>query len=212
MSIIAMKTIATAAGAAMGTWPADRFGRKPMILAIQIVLAAGTVCEMLATHWTHWVVARTIEGLGNGLNISIIGIYIAELAPTNGRGALIALYALWFTIGGLLCSVSLYVVQALPADLWRRAVYSSWAFTGVACLLWVLLPESPRYLCQKGNEEKTKAVLNKLFAGSKDFNLEAEYAMLVREVESQGGEGAEGAGSYWDLLKRPNLVSEHAGI
>jgi MFS transporter, SP family, general alpha glucoside:H+ symporter len=203
-----MKTIATAAGAAIGTWPSDRFGRKPMMLAIQIILAAGTICEMLATHWSHWVVARTIEGFGNGLNISVIGVYIAELAPTNGRGALIALYAVWYTIGALLCAVTLYIVQALPANLWRRAVYSSWAFTGVACLLWLSLPESPRYHCQKGDEQRTKRVLNRLFAGTEGFNLEAEYAMLVREVDSQRGEGEERkTGSYWDLLKKPNLVS-----
>jgi MFS family permease len=208
----AMKTIATAVGGAMGTWPSDRFGRKPMILAIQIILAAGTICEMFATDWSHWVVARTIEGLGNGLNISIIGVYIAELAPTNGRGAMIALYALWFTIGGLLCSVALYIVQALPTELWRRAVYSSWAFTGVACLLWFYLPESPRYYCQKGDEQRAKAVLNRLFAGTKDFNLEAEYAMLVREVNSQHGEGEEVSLSYRSLLKRPNLVSSIVNV
>jgi MFS transporter, SP family, general alpha glucoside:H+ symporter len=179
-----------------------------MILAIQIVLATGTICEMFATHWTHWVVARSIEGLGNGLNISITGVYIAEVAPTNGRGALIALYAVWYTIGGLLCSIALYVIQALPASSWRNAVYSSWAFTGAACLLWLLLPESPRFLCQKGDELGTKKVLNRLFAGTEDFNLEAEYAMLVREVDSQRRTGEErSTGSYQDLLKQPNLVS-----
>ncbi|KAL1865069.1 hypothetical protein VTK73DRAFT_5524 [Phialemonium thermophilum] len=201
-----LKTVGTGVGAAVGTWPADRFGRKPMILAIQIILATGTICEMFATHWSHWVVARAIEGFGNGLNISITGVYIAELAPTSGRGAMIALYALWYTIGSLLSSVALYVIQALPPSDWRRAVYSCWAFTGAACLLWLALPETPRYLCQKGDEKGTKKILNRLYSGTEYFNLEAEYAMLVREVDSQRRQGEERtSGSYRDLLKQPNL-------
>jgi hypothetical protein len=98
LTLAAVKVLFTGVGAALGTWPSDRFGRKPMILAIQIVLACGTILEMFSTTWAHWVGARTIEGFGNGLNISVTSVYIAELAPTDGRGALIAFYAVWVSL------------------------------------------------------------------------------------------------------------------
>ncbi|RSH85773.1 hypothetical protein EHS25_003914 [Saitozyma podzolica] len=187
-----VKVLFTGVGAALGTWPSDRFGRKPMILTIQIVLACGTILEMFSTTWAHWVGARTIEGFGNGLNISVTSVYIAELAPTDGRGALIAFYAVW----------------ALPPSLWRCAIWSNWAFTGTACLLWILLPETPRYYCQKGREADTKRVLTRLYGETPGYDVDAEYIMLEREVYDRAQANEERkAGSYAELSKQPNLIT-----
>ena len=44
-----------------GTWPADKFGRKPMILLIQVFMAIACLIEMFATTWPHWLAAKMMN-------------------------------------------------------------------------------------------------------------------------------------------------------
>jgi MFS family permease len=44
-----------------GTFPSDRFGRKPMILSIHLINICTVLTEMFATHWTHWLAAKILN-------------------------------------------------------------------------------------------------------------------------------------------------------
>jgi SP family general alpha glucoside:H+ symporter-like MFS transporter len=85
----------------LGTWPADKFGRKPMILLIQVFMAIACLIEMFATHWTHWLAAKMMnvsrycpgiyrarlipQGFSVGINQAMLMTYISEIAPSQGR-------------------------------------------------------------------------------------------------------------------------------
>jgi MFS family permease len=57
----ALKNVAAMFGAALGSYPADRFGRRWMMLLVQIIMIGGCVLEQLATDWTHWLGARLLD-------------------------------------------------------------------------------------------------------------------------------------------------------
>lgn len=74
--------------------------------------------------------------------------------------------------------------------------------------MWILLPETPRYYCQKGREADTKKVLTRLYGKTPGYDVDAEYIMLEREVYDRAQANEERkAGSYTELFKQPNLVS-----
>jgi hypothetical protein len=97
------------------------------------------------------------------------------------------------------------VDTAYPASQWRRAIYSEWVFTGyvslirprhrlfiwhslthnlsVALIIWVFLPESPRWLAQRGKHDRAKAVLRRVNGSVEGYDVDTEYAILVAEIE-----------------------------
>lgn len=56
-----MKNVFAMIGASLGSYPADKIGRKWMILVVQIIMVAGCVLEQLSTEWTHWLGARFLD-------------------------------------------------------------------------------------------------------------------------------------------------------
>ena len=48
-------------GASVGSYPADKIGRRWMILVVQIIMVGACILEQLATHWTHWLGARFMD-------------------------------------------------------------------------------------------------------------------------------------------------------
>lgn len=48
-------------GAGIGSYPADRFGRRWMIFFVQIIMIGAAILEQFAVHWTHWLGARLLD-------------------------------------------------------------------------------------------------------------------------------------------------------
>lgn len=49
------------AGAGLGSYPADKLGRRWMILTVQIIMIGACILEQLSTKWTHWLGARLLD-------------------------------------------------------------------------------------------------------------------------------------------------------
>jgi SP family general alpha glucoside:H+ symporter-like MFS transporter len=45
----------------VGSYPIDRFGRKPMLIATQVFMLIACLIEMWATNWTHWIAAKVLN-------------------------------------------------------------------------------------------------------------------------------------------------------
>lgn len=73
----------------------------------------GVAIECVAKDWQIWGVAKIFTGMGNGLVQTQCVIYIAEVAPINMRGALLASYALFYQLGGLTGAIGLQVLATV---------------------------------------------------------------------------------------------------
>ena len=73
-------------------------------------------------------------------------------------------------------------------------------------LIWTILPESPRWLAVNGKHDKAKAVLNRLNGKVQGYDVEAEYNIILVELE-EGRNLANQASrwSYWAIFKGTNL-------
>ena len=63
---------------------ADRYGRRPLLIAMAAVFALGGLAGALAPTAFWLIIARTVMGVGVGASAVVVMVYLAELAPGQG--------------------------------------------------------------------------------------------------------------------------------
>ena len=139
----------------------DRFGRRRLMLIISGLFITGTVIAALANQVYIILFGRLFIGLAIGMGSYTAPLYIAEVSPSELRGALVSLNQLAITIG-ILCSYMINYAFTNINGSWR------WMF-GIglvpALLLsvgMIFLPESPRWLVRQNRLDKATKILQQL--------------------------------------------------
>jgi sugar porter (SP) family MFS transporter len=142
----------TVLGSLVGSWPADRFGRRPTLLAIGALFLLSAIASALAPAVGVFIVARFVGGVGIGISTVAAPLYISEIAPPARRGRLAALFQFNIVLGIVIAFASNSLLAGVGADAWRWmlgvAAVPSLAYS-VMCLG---LPESPRWLLTRRND------------------------------------------------------------
>lgn len=187
-----------AIGAIFGALPAgsiaDKFGRKPVILAFCIPFIISWVLILFAKNVLMLFAARFIAGVATGGLSAIIPMFIGEIAESSIRGALGSFFQMFLTLGilYLYClGLSTYTVIAIGC-------------LAVPILLLVLfflvVPETPIYLMKSGNNKKAEVSL-RFYRGSR-YDVPLELAAIQREIDAAARKKA----SFSDLVSsRANL-------
>ena len=155
-------------GAMFAGFLSDRFGRRKILFLCALLYALSGLLSAIPRTFTEFLVARFIGGLGIGASSMICPVYIAEISPEKWRGRLGTLFQLGIVVGIFLTLFVNKVVQGLGDDAWNTASGWRWMLgAGVvpAALFLVLLfevPESPRWLAQKGREGEAREILGKV--------------------------------------------------
>jgi sugar porter (SP) family MFS transporter len=208
-SVVVSGALAGAAvGAAIGGRLADRWGRRRLILVGGGVFFVGSLLMAVAPTVEVLILGRLIDGVAIGF-ASIVGpLYISEISPPEIRGSLVSLNQLAITSGIL---VSYFVNYAfadgallelaqsvVPAANWRWMLGAGMVPALVLIGAMLFMPESPRWLVERGREDDARAVL----ARTREEEVESELAEIEETAEKQDG-------SLRDLLQpwlRPVLV------
>lgn len=141
----------------------DLLGRKKMIIINAIIFSIGALGCAFATSISMLIVMRVVIGIAIGITSYVAPMYIAEIAPTRRRGALVTLNQLMITIGILVSYVSDYLLSndANPES-WRW-MFGVGFIPGIVLLVGMLfLPETPRWLISKKRWEEGKAILGQI--------------------------------------------------
>ena len=170
------------AGAALGALGcgslADRFGRRPVLLATAVVFVGGAVVSAVAPDLAVLLCGRLLVGVGIGGASMLTPLYLAEVAPAAERGALVSLNQLAVTLGIL---VSYLVGYALAADGAWRWMLGLGAVPGVVLAVGMAaLPETPRWLAGHGHADRARAALVRLRGTNVDIG--AEMAALRADL------------------------------
>ena len=160
-------TTAVLAGAVLGSLfsgrVADILGRKKVMLFTAVVFLVGAVWTGFAPSYGSLGLGRGVVGLAIGIASFATPLYIAEIAPTRSRGALVSLNQLMITIGILVS----YLVDWLLAndanpESWRYMFLAGAAPAVVLFVGMLFLPETPRWLMAQGREAEGRAVLERV--------------------------------------------------
>ena len=143
--------------------PAEAFGRRPVLAGLAVLYVVSSIGCGLAWSWPALLAFRFIGGLAIGGSSVASPMYIAEIAPADVRGRLVALSQLNIVVGILIAYLSNSIVELLVGGpesfAWRVMLGLPAVPAAVFYLLVLGVPESPRWLVKQGRREEGEAVL-----------------------------------------------------
>jgi len=180
-------------GASLGGYIGQSLGRKRgLILAaiLFLISALGSAMPeqlnfMGLSTISSFIFYRIIGGIGVGLASMLSPMYIAEIAPANIRGKLVSWNQFAIIFGMVVVYFVNYFIARGQAAEWINTTGWRWMFgseTIPAILFLTLLffvPESPRYLVLKKQENKAHQLLQKINPASADEVLSDIKASLT---------------------------------
>ena len=168
-------------GALLGGRLTDMLGRKKVILASAVIFVVGAVWSGMAVSPESLMAARLLLGIAIGVSSFAVPLYIAEIAPAKKRGALVSTFQLLITVGILVSYLSdLSLADESNSECWRMMFYVGVIPAAILLIGMFFLPETPRWLMQKGRETESRSVLERIESAEL---LEQELNQIKVEVE-----------------------------
>ncbi|KAG0488471.1 hypothetical protein HPP92_007282 [Vanilla planifolia] len=155
MSLIGAMIITTFSGTV-----SDWCGRRPMLILSSILYFVSSLVILWSPNVYILLIARLINGFGAGLAVTLVPIYISEIAPSEIRGQLNTLPQ-FSGSGGMFLSYCIVFAMSLMANPNWRVMLGLLSLPSLLFLAVTLffLPESPRWLVNKGRMVEAKKVL-----------------------------------------------------
>lgn len=151
-------------GAVISGWLSDRYGRKRLLILSAGLFVAASLGTGAAGSMNAFITFRILGGVGIGLASNLSPMYIAEITPAHARGKFVSVNQLTIVIGILAAQlINWRIAQPVAATDTAADIAASWngqtgwrwmfyacAFPASAffILMW-LVPESPRWLARK---------------------------------------------------------------
>lgn len=172
MSLIGATLVTTCSGGI-----ADWLGRRPMLIISSVLYFVGGLVMLWSPNVYILLLARLLDGLGIGLAVTLVPVYISETAPPEIRGSLNTLPQFMGSGGMFFSYCMVFGMSLMESPNWRLMLgvlsIPSLAFFFLTIFF---LPESPRWLVSKGRMQEAKQVLQRL-RGKEDVS--GEMALLV---------------------------------
>jgi SP family arabinose:H+ symporter-like MFS transporter len=184
----------------------DRFGRKSLLLVDSGLFAVGSIVSAFAPEAITLIIGRLIIGIAIGADSAIATAYIAEFAPKSRRGSLSIIQQWMITIGILAAYVIAVITLKVAPDAaktvdWRILLGIGFIPAIISLVLRARMPESPRWLLERGREADVVAAMKKL-----DIDVTAEdvhrEAQAVQETQAR----VERQTNWTPAVKRALLV------
>lgn len=158
---------------------ADQFGRKWVISLANVLFIAGAIIQVCAHSLWVMIGGRFVVGWGVGIASLVAPLYISEMAPSRFRGRLVVINVLAIT-GGQLVAYAISVGLVHVNNGWRILVGLSMIPASIQMVLFVFMPETPRYLVSRGKIDTARDVLLKTYKGSSSQEIEDKLDELVQ--------------------------------
>lgn len=195
--------LGSAVGAFIAGSIADRYGRIKTMVVASIMFALSGIGSAVAFGIWDFILWRALGGVAIGIASVIAPAYIAEVAPAHLRGRLGSLQQMAIVVGIFMALLGDYFIAlgaggSAEGTFWFNTPAWRWMFWmevppailyGVTALM---IPESPRYLVAKGQDQKAANVLAKVLGGDVLSKIEEIRQTVNRERKPQ----------FSDLLSR----------
>lgn len=194
---------AAAFGALLGGRLSDGWGRRKSIILLAVLFFVGTLFVVLSPSFEVLVVGRILLGLAVGGASAVVPVFLAELAPYEIRGSITGRNEVAIVIGQL----SAFVINAIIGNVFSeydgvwRIMFAICALPAIALFFGMLrMPESPRWLVEKGRRDDALAVLKTIRS---DDRAIAELDDVETIAKEEGHEHQIGLGA---VLRNPWLI------
>lgn len=139
---------------------AAKLGRRHCIWLASVLCCVSNVVMMATTSVGALYFARLLLGLANGVFMSFSQLYLQECSPARFRGLALSAFQFWTSAGTLIGTI----VDNYTAKIEGKASYLIplgliYIVPVIMSVLLFTIPESPRWLLEKGKTEKAKKAL-----------------------------------------------------
>jgi len=159
----------------------DRSGRKVAMMLAAIMFLVSAVGTALAQQISIFVLFRLLGGLGIGIASISTPMYIAEITPAHMRGRMVAVNQIAIVAGIAMTAFINYAIAGHGDQTWLIEHGWRWMF-GIGIVpslvfgaLLTRIPESPRWLIERGRRDEAVDILDKVggteFAATEARNI-----------------------------------------
>jgi MFS transporter, putative metabolite:H+ symporter len=149
------------------------WGRKTSFIVALLIMGVFSISSALAWNVQSLAISRALLGIGLGGEAPIAGTMIAELLQRHTRGRYFLLYQTLYQWGILLTPLfGFLLIGTLGSDAGWRALFAIGAgplLLALAGILW--LPESVRWLVDKGRTSEAEAIVARFEASAAEAGL-----------------------------------------
>ena len=147
-------------GAAVSGRLADRYGRRGVFSVTLVVFSVGALLSAVAPTYETLLAARVVAGLGLGGELPVASTLVSEFSPSAQRGRMIVLLESFWAWGTI--AAGLIAITVVAGYGWRWAFVVGAVPALYAAYLRSALPESPRYLAERGRTAEADAVVRRV--------------------------------------------------
>lgn len=182
-----------------------RYGRRIATAVAALLLTISGALQAGAANINMFIAARTICGIGAGMVITNVPVYMSEIAPPHSRGLLVASHGLMITNAYIASSAVALGFRFVYTDYQWRLQFVVLTFLSLLLLLSVFfLPESPRWLVQNDRIDEAWIVLEKLHKSDSDPEAALARAEFI-QIEAQTAAEKELPKGLIYIFKTPSL-------
>lgn len=180
-------------------WPLmHHIGRKRTVLLTSPIWTLAWLVIACAGSWWQLVLGRFLSGIGAGLSLPSVQIYVSESCDARTRGII-------GSFPSLFCSAGILVAYILGGLLtWQQLAWVSAAASAALCLAIVALPESPVWLMSRGRTEEAQR--------SREWLGIEMTESQQKAMEQQRHDGKRDVTSWRLLFTRPLLMPTLVGL
>jgi MFS family permease len=174
-------------GALLFGWLTDRLGRKRLFLVTVATYSLATLGSAFSWNFLSFAILRSITGVGIGGEYAAINSAVDELIPGRVRGTVDLIVNGTFWIGGTIGALAaIYLLgggHAFSGEHGWRYAFGIGGLLGIVIFfLRLSVPESPRWLMLRGQEQRANEIVRnieaRVFHGDRDAFLKPEGGLL----------------------------------
>lgn len=152
--------VGMAIGAAVAGMAADRWGRRSVITFTLVLYGLGSAISGFAPNFGLLLFFRFITGLGLGGELPAAATLVSEYSPAKVRGRMVVLLESFWAWGWIIAALIAYLL--IPIYGWQIGFLLGGIPALYAAFLRKNVPESPRFLEQKGRIKEADAIVSKM--------------------------------------------------
>jgi MFS transporter, putative metabolite:H+ symporter len=155
-------------GQFVGAWGfgllSEKYGRKNAFIWALLLYGVLSIATALAWNLESLVVIRVVQGLGLGGEIPAAAVLINEMLRSRKRGQISMIYQTVFQWGALLTPIiGLLFFNLFGQELGWRLMFVFGGIPALAAIYaWFVLPESPRWLADRGRYDEADKVVREI--------------------------------------------------
>lgn len=179
---VSIAIIGTIIGTLIIGKPAEKFGRKKSLILLSGLFALSTLGSAFALNWEMLLFFRFITGILLGCVTVVTPMFIAEISPAKKRGRLVLLNQFFVVTAIFLAfAVNYFLANIFESNSWRWMIGVEAIPAASFFLLLNLVPESPRWLVNKGRNDEALAIFQRI----KAKNPEEEVQIVNDSVKQE---------------------------